>query len=137
MQERGGDPPPQNSWKEIIWWPLTGFLQAQHHPSRAAPCSQKRAPKPTCGSEARTCLFEALADTLTSSSASYLSWQVKLLSKEGRERGRKGGERREGRREGESRREGRLGEEFKFYFENHFGEKDNEKRVMKPSICKC
>lgn len=48
--------------------------------------------------------------------------------------GREEGERRKGRRGGESRREGRLGEEFKFYFENHFGEKDSEKRVMKPSI---
>lgn len=30
---------------------------------------------------------------------------------------------------GRSRREGRLGEDFKFYFEIHFGEKDSEERA--------
>lgn len=114
---------PQNSWEKIIWWPLTGFLQAQHHPSRAAPCSQQRAPNPACGSQAPTCSFEALADTLTSILASYLSWKAKLLSEGWRKRGRGGKEK------GGSRREGRLGEDFKFYFENHFGEKDSEERA--------
>lgn len=81
----------------IIWWPLIGFLQAQNHPSRDAPCSQKRAPKPTCGSQAPTCSFEDFADTLTSSLTSYLSWQAKLLFEGGREKGREKGREEEGR----------------------------------------
>lgn len=97
-------------------------------PIQGPPCSQNRAPKPTCDSQAPTCSFEALADTLTSSLASYLSWQAKLLSEGGMEKGSEG---RRGKDQGE--KEGQV-KVLNSILRTILVKKTVRKQQMKPSI---